>query len=172
MRSTFRYTCHVCNEVHEGFPAIAYNDPDPYLALSPEDRISLCRKTSDVCVIDDREFYIRCQALVPIAGHEEMFAWGVWGSLGEESFRQYWQNYELDERDHIGPFFSWLSNMLPTEEYGDMHPVACEMRLRNGMQCPLLVVQSEDHPLYAEQRHGMSYEKALRIVRPHIRWHS
>lgn len=50
------WTCSVCEKIHRGLPAIAFDAPSLYYRIPEEDRISRAVLTNDTCVIDDEDF--------------------------------------------------------------------------------------------------------------------
>lgn len=168
----FRFKCPKCEEIHDGFPAYTYDAPDYCLSIPETERAKRCEKTDDFCTVDHEHYFVRCVLEYPIIGTSEVMSWGVWGSLSKKNFELYRKIFKMEQRDEFGPFFSWLSNELPSEEYPDCRSVKCTMHIQNNGQRPTLTVQSEDHPLYNEQKNGIAFAKALRIVKPFITWHS
>lgn len=97
-------------------------------AVPTSEREARCLIDSDACVIDKSQYFVRGCLEVPVHGQHEPFSWGVWVSLSEQSFRQWFACYESERRSHIGPFFGWLNAALkPYEDtcssQGSLHPV-------------------------------------------------
>jgi len=167
----FKYKCRTCEEIHEGFPALVFDAPCPYYSVPNLERERRCRKSDDLCSVDDFRF-VRCVLEYPIVDSNEIMSWGVWGSLSKENFELYVQHSAAQSRDHIGPFFSWFSNSLPASEYPETMSLKCEIIIRNNHLRPCLHLEPTDHPLSVEQRGGISLAKALRLAQPIISWHS
>lgn len=172
LTARFQYKCTHCDDMHEGFPAIHFAEPSYFFDIPEDEREKRCWKNSELCVIDGEYFFVRCVLEYAIQDSSEIMAWGVWGSLNRENFLAY-KNYCNAGCEHpLGPFFSWLSNRLPPEEYPTRTSVPCEMHISPGTQRPRLIVQQCDHPIWQEQQHGIPFAKALRIASPFISWHS
>ena len=81
------FICDTCGKFDAELPMdFAVATPFPSLAIPAAERSARCYLTSDVCVIDAKEFYIRGCLEIPVIDGPRPFAWGVWVSLGEKSF--------------------------------------------------------------------------------------
>ncbi len=95
-KKTFEFRCADCGELHEGSPSFGYKKPPHYFLIpeeEPDDRIHL---NSDLCVIDDEEFYIRTILNIPVHDVEAPFTWGVWVSQRQEGFLCYQETHGDD----------------------------------------------------------------------------
>src|SRR5262249_6114691 len=117
----------------------------------------------DFCVVDGKHFFVRCNVVIPLIDRPgETFAWGVWGSLSEESFERVRELWDDPKQESEPPRFSWLSTHLPC--YGvATAPVKAWMYLKDG-SLPRLEVDRE-HPLGQEQERGMTMERVWEIAR-------
>ena len=97
----FRFTCTACGEVHEGMPAFGWPHPIYYTAVPEEERAARCVLTSDMCMIDGEDFFVRGCIEIPVHGQDESFSWGVWTTLSEKSFREYEDIVQF--REAVGP---------------------------------------------------------------------
>ena len=59
-QARFRFKCALCDEIHEGLPDITYEMPDACHALGVKKRAERMLLTSDFCILDGGQFYIRC----------------------------------------------------------------------------------------------------------------
>ena len=166
VRARFQYKCKTCEKIHEGFPAIAFDTPLHYLAVPESERSRRCKIDEDLCVVDNEAFYVRCTLEYPVLDSDEVFNWGIWGSLSKENFDHY-----LRDRSNAGNgFFSYLANSFPN--YPETLNLHCDMLVQASGIRPKLVLHGCDHPLYNEQQQGIPFAKALEIAKPFIRWHS
>lgn len=115
--------------------------------------------TTDSCVIAGRFFFIRGCIDIPILSTNEVFTLGAWGSLKEENFFIWQDAYELQQRSHIGPFFSWLCSAFP------IYPSTINLKSRfhirdNGIR-PYIELEKTDHPLSQDQQRGITMEQAV-----------
>lgn len=162
MAEALRFTCRVCGERHEGLPDFGFDAPLYYLQVPEAERAARCRLSSDFCVIDERYHFVRAVLLVPVHGTAQAFGWGAWTSLSPANFQRYLDIWALDDPGEEGPYFGWLSNRLP------FYPDTLELKLRvtpqAGGQRPLLEIEASDHPLAVDQREGISWARAVKIV--------
>ena len=71
------YKCQTCGEEHEGIPDIGFRWPDPYFAVAEEERESRIQANTDICNINDEEFYVRGVLLIPVRKQDQRFGLGV-----------------------------------------------------------------------------------------------
>lgn len=157
----FRFKCTSCSEWHEGMPTFGAEAPLHYYGVPPEERELRCSLDSNVCVIDQKCFFVRGCLDIPVIGEGEQFSWGVWVSLSEKSFQEFRQHFHVTKRSHIGPFFGWLSAELP------LYPTTLNLKtyahLRDDSNRPYIELEPTDHPLAIEQRNGISVERVAEI---------
>ncbi|MCC6328201.1 MAG: DUF2199 domain-containing protein [Acidobacteria bacterium] len=154
------FKCYSCGKKHEGLPDIGAEYPDPYFDVPENERVNRVIVTSDLCSIDDEEFFIRGVIEIHVHGQDARFGLGVWVSLKKENFQCYVDNFDTDE---IGPFFGWLSNRL--ECYADdTFSLKTMTHFRGGKTRPFIEVEPTDHPLAVDQREGISIERAWELV--------
>lgn len=82
------FTCSVCGQVHEGFPALGYDAPHSYHILSEEEKAAIAELSSDFCVIrypEQTDRFIRAVLNQKIIDHPEMLQYGVWVSLTKKA---------------------------------------------------------------------------------------
>lgn len=156
VQDAIRYTCSCCGEIHEGLPDIAYDAP---LYAQSRKGSEGCRLTSDFCVLDGVDFFVRGLLLLPLQGRPESFGWGVWSSLSEASFQRCQEVWALDDPGDAGPFFGWFSNRLPF--YPDTLSLKVTVTLQKGGKRPLFELEPTEHPLSLDQREGISLERAI-----------
>jgi hypothetical protein len=160
-----RFKCPTCNNWHEGWPDIGYDQPYYTKDIVGADRDKRVYLTSDLCVLDNEFFFIRCLLSLKVRGADEVFAWGAWSSLSKENFLRYQASYDEDMSDWE-PMFGYLSNQLP--HYPDT--LALKLSVQPGARGdrPSLQLEPTDHPLAVDQRAGLTLEKLLEIVGPYL----
>lgn len=151
--------CTHCGKQHDLPLSFAADYPDPYLALSESDRRTRAQITSDQCILDGAEFYLRGCLELPVRGTGDVFLWGVWARVHEKDFDTVDQYWETEGREHmIGPFKGRMANAL------DLYPQTTDLRLELRIQPagvrPLFILEEPGHPLAVEQRIGLSPQKA------------
>jgi hypothetical protein len=159
------FKCHTCGEEHNGLPDIGAQYPDPYFDVPESERSTRVKVNSDLCCIDNEEFFIRGVIEIPVRGEACPLGFGVWVSQKKENFETYVENYESDQ---IGPFFGWLSTRLACYAE-DTFCLKTMAHFRGSRLRPLIEVEPIDHPLSVDQRKGISLERAWELVHHYIR---
>jgi hypothetical protein len=80
------FRCSVCGELHDDLPDLGSDRPDTWWGVPEEERDRRIRLTSDTCIIDDEEFFIRGVIEIPIHDATDSFGFGVWVSQKRENF--------------------------------------------------------------------------------------
>lgn len=161
---TFRCSC--CGRVITGLPDLAYDAPLHYHQLSEAERRKRAKLSSDLCNIatpDGEEHFVRGVCLLPVADSDESFGFGVWVSLSPENFRRYSETFEDDDQSKLGAMFGWLCNRLPS--YPETVKLQTTVVPQDGGARPQVWINQahEEHPLYREQRGGISKKRLGKI---------
>jgi hypothetical protein len=162
------FTCSSCGELHEGAPSFGFAAPAPYLE-QPEEVRQAGQLGSDLCRYRDADgehFFIRVCLEVPIQNFPEPFIWGVWVSLGEESFHRYIDTYDAPHTSDS--YFGWLCSYLPW--YERTYGLKTRVQQRGKGTRPCIVLEESDHPLCRDFHRGMSRERATEVAQ--AAWHS
>ena len=161
------FICRTCGQYHPELPMdLAAHEPCAYHTIPEEARSTRCYLTTDVCVIDNREFYLRGCLEIPVQDGPRSFAWGVWVSLSEQSFHRVMELWDDDGRDKEPPFFGWLCTLIPG--YPDTLAIKTHVHLRPGNQRPFIELEPTDHPLAVEQRNGITMTRVREIVEAYL----
>jgi hypothetical protein len=157
----FRFECATCGEVHQGLPAFGFDYPLPLLTIPEGERSERVSLTSDTCIIDEAEFYIRARLEIPVHGYEEPMSWGVWVSLSPANFARFEELADEPGREAHGPWFGWLCSAMPG--YPDSL-LKTLVHLQPVPMRPLVELEPTGHPLAVEQREGITELRARQIV--------
>jgi hypothetical protein len=158
------WTCGSCGVVHEELPLDWAYDAPTYWD-GPRGSFDLL--TSDQCVWtddDDRQtFYIRGLVTIPIIDTADALVYGAWASVAERSFARINELWDEPARVDEPPYFGWLSNTIadyPETLNIPANVVTAALELR-----PQIVLDpAHDHPLVAEQHHGITLDRARQIA--------
>ena len=96
-----QFRCIKCDEVHEGVPTFGWNAPLLYLQIPVEERDQRCLLGSDDCIIDEKYFFVRGCVDIPVTGLDDVFTWGVWVSLSQESHAEWERLFDEPQRSHV-----------------------------------------------------------------------
>jgi hypothetical protein len=157
-----QFFCSCCGKTHDGIPAYHADRPAQFWDVPADKRETDVYLTSDSCVIADRFFFIHGCVDIPIIGTEETFTWGVWVSLKEDNFLLWQDYYGTPKRSHIGPFFGWLSTLIPV--YPDTLNLKTMVHLRDDGVRPYVELEETDHPLARQQRDGIKLDLVMDII--------
>jgi hypothetical protein len=164
------WACSVCEKIHRGLPAIAFGAPAHYYGIPKEERAERAKLNEDFCVIGDEAFYVRCVLKVPVLEPEDSLEWGVWSSLSEANFHKYNETFHDLDQSKLGPMFSWFASILPG--YPSTLSLRCRVVPADNRQRPHIHFDpSQDHPLIAHIKHGITLERAIAFVEPTLHRH-
>ena len=157
----FRFKCTSCNKWHEGMPTFGAAAPLYFHAIPAAERNDRCVLTSDTCVVDEKDFFVRGCLEIPVHGATEPFEWGVWVSLSKASYDLFFRSFNESKRSRIGPFFGWLSAEIPL--YPSTENLKTHVHLRDNGVRPYIELEPTDHPLAVEQRNGITVDRVAEI---------
>lgn len=162
----FEFRCSECGEIHRGSPSFSYDMPVTCLTIPEEERAKRITLTSDLCAIDNDNFFIRAVLELPIIGAREPFSWGVWVSQSRESFDRYKATIGTDQGGQGS--FGWLFVTMPgyagPSTGSEFEALACDVRWRSSNLRPLVVPHRCDHRLYADFAQGISWQRATELA--------
>ena len=108
------FKCGICGEVHDAWPALAFDSPLNYSQLNEEKKKSIAELTSDFCIIkheNQTDRFIRCTLTQKVNEHDDGLDYGIWVSLSQKSFDDYRKNFENE--NHETGYFGYLCNDIP-----------------------------------------------------------
>jgi hypothetical protein len=154
------WTCSHCGEIHSGSPfSFAADYPDPYANLRRDQREARAVISSDQCIIDQDQFYIRGCLEIPIRESDEVFMYGVWVRVYEHVFDEIEDFWEVEGREsRIGPYKGRLVNELKI--YPDTLNLRLEIRIQKVGKRPLFFSEDSHHRLTVDQLFGITLQEA------------
>lgn len=156
-----KFQCACCDEIVEGIPTFGWDYPIHYLDVPEAERPERVFLTSDLCVIDDKWFFVRGCLEIPVIGHDDPFIWGVWVSLSEDNFFEFQELLEVKERSKFGPYFGWFSASINI--YPETLNLKTKVHIRDDGVRPYIELEPTDHPLALEQQQGISVKRVSEI---------
>lgn len=158
------FKCDVCGQYHEEFPMdLAYKRPGDYFKIPKNERSERVHINEDICVIDDKEFYIRGIIELPVKNNSDTFRFGTWARINKDDFEKYlelWDATEINEP----PFLGQLSGGIGFYEETDKLEVNIYLQSNNDR--PKFKLISKVHLLGIDQEQGISMEKVHQFVEP------
>ena len=155
------YRCATCGELHHDLPHVGLDRPDHYWSVPEEERDERVELTSDTCIIDNEDFFIRGVIEIPVHDYPEVFGFGAWISLKQENFVNYLENFDSSQ---IGPFFGWLCTSISYYKDETLSLKTMAHFRGAGLRPRIDLEPSDDHPLAVDQQEGITLEKAWEIV--------
>jgi hypothetical protein len=159
----YAWTCQCCGKQFNTLPLdFAVNAPDHWFEIPDSERENRGRLTSDICIIDGKNKFVRGCLEVPIIDHDDIFVWGVWVSVSAKSFDHLHELWDADVIENEPPMFGWLCNNI------SIYPATMSLKThlypRAGSERPLIELEPTDHPLAVEQRTGIMLDRVQEIV--------
>jgi len=157
------FVCKTCGALHEDMPRLlTVAAPAAWEAIPEAERTRRALLTADQCVIDDAFFFILGRLELPVRDGGEPFTWMTWVSVSEGNFLRASQLWQAAGREAEPPYFAWVQSSLP-------YPVPtlnlkADLLTQPVGQRPKVMLQATDHPLYCEQKSGISVERVQEIV--------
>ena len=157
------YKCSCCGKEYEEVPLCFGTDfPDHYFSVPPEERKTRIELQESLCVVDEQHFFHRCRLTIPITDYKEDLIWNVWTTISKDNFIKRNDLWANPNRIKEPPYFGWLQTIIPT--YGNTLSIKTKAHEEPVGFIPELKILDEDHPLYADQKNGISLQKAFSIV--------
>lgn len=159
------YTCSVCGQVHEGFPALGYDAPYFYHNLTETEKEEIAELSDDFCVIrhsTQTDRFIRVLLNQKIIDFPEMLQYGVWVSLSEKSFNDYKEHF--NSTDHLTTYFGYLSSQLPV--YENTLSIRTNVQTAADNKRPEIFPHDDqmDNPFVRDYFEGITREEAERRI--------
>ncbi|CAM1341747.1 DUF2199 domain-containing protein [Tenacibaculum amylolyticum] len=158
------YICSECGEIHEVWPALAYNSPSSYFNLDEKEKNTIATLNSDFCTIDypdQTDRFIRVVLKQRIIDYDDTLEYGLWVSLSEKSFINYSDNYK--NSNHEEKYFGWLANLLPDYNFKENIPTTVVTKL--GNERPEIFPHEDfDHPFVKDYYNGITKEEAEKRI--------
>jgi hypothetical protein len=119
--------------------------------------------TEDTCVVDGRHFLKRGHEEIPVLDGDGFFAWSVWCSLSEDSFRHALKRWRAEGRENDAPYFGWLMTSL-SAVYPETLNLKANVQSRQAGLVPLVILEPTDHLLSREQHEGITMARVREIA--------
>jgi hypothetical protein len=164
------FLCSSCGEYHNNIP-FAYGSDAPYKCSEiPEgDFKKRCELTNDICIIDESDFYIKGNLLIPVENNED-FSWNVWVQIPSSDFKKIEEQWEDENRFLCEPYVGKLANRL--EVYPDTLNLQVKVHIQKVGYRPKIEVLESKHPLFYEQENGITTERVTSFAMQILYGHS
>jgi hypothetical protein len=157
----FSFRCDACGSEHAGMPTFGFSFPIDYMDVPEQERTQRTFLTEDLCVIDDKAYFVRGCLELPVHGTADPFVWGVWLSVGEDDFFDFQDLLGVESRAQHAPMEGRLAS--PPGPYPDSTHLGARLLFRDSGLRPLVQLHPANHPLVREQREGISKARLAEI---------
>jgi hypothetical protein len=158
-----RYRCRTCGGWHDERPtSFAADLPAALSELSDLESRRRVVRGSDQCILDGTHFFILGNLDVPIQSSSEFVRWTIWSSLSEASFDRASKLWTTTGRESEPPYFGWLSNQVPG--YPSTINIKATVQTEPVGVRPKIRVIEDGHPLSADQKDGITAERADELI--------
>jgi hypothetical protein len=159
----YQWTCQCCGGTFDSLPMdYAVKAPRNWFGIPEHERGSRARLTDDICTIDNSEHYVRGCIKIPVVNCSEVFTWGVWVSVSEQSLDRILELWDTTSVESEPPRFGWLSTWIAG--YPEPVGVKCNIFIRPGTLRPRIVLEPTDYQLAVEQRGGITIDRVKEIA--------
>ena len=159
----YAWTCRCCGKQYNTLPLdYAIDAPDHWAQIPEAERHLRGRIDSDLCVIDNKDHFVRGCLEIPILDFDNHFTWGVWVSVSRESFTRILDLWNAPVVENEPPKFGWLCNKISL--YPSTINLKTNVHLRGGRARPFIELEPTDHPLAVEQRNGITLKRIEEIA--------
>jgi hypothetical protein len=152
--------CSICGGSHKKTESELYfRLPDEVYELPREERDNRCKFNSDLCTLDEKQFYVRGLLPLPVAGRSKPYYIGVWALVSTETFariRELWSDSAQAAEPRMPGV---LSNQIPF--HPDTRALRLQIQLTGPTTRPEFFLEPVEHPLFAEQSRGIDEHRAL-----------
>ncbi|MEV0097296.1 DUF2199 domain-containing protein [Streptomyces sp. NPDC050738] len=115
------------------------------------------------CGILGEHHFVKGLIEIPVIGTDDVFSWGVWVSLGGESFSRAADLWNTDGRETEEPYFGWLTSDLAAYPTTTLN-LKTHVHTRPVGERPFVELAPTDHPLAVEQRMGITLARVREIA--------
>jgi hypothetical protein len=163
------YYCSECGKYHREIPMnYGAKSPTAYFNLT-EDEKQKTELTQDICVIDEKRFFIKGQIKIKVEDKDEPFSWNVWAEITKEDFENEQENWNEENRFLRKPYSGVLDTSLNC--YPNTLGLKVSIQTQKIGFIPDISIDSTNHPLYLEQENGIDMKRvtmfALKILHGH-----
>jgi hypothetical protein len=150
--------CAECGKEHpRSALELSFKRPDAVVALSKAEREARCKESNDLCSMDGERFFVRGVLPLPVAGRQEPYCIGLWAEISAQAYERIWKLWDEPDQSSEPAFQATLANDVPG---GATLGLRVKVALTGPTTRPDLFVVEVSHPLFEEQRAGISSHRA------------
>lgn len=158
-----KYICQCCDKEYDKIPFCFGTDvPISYYSIPNEERNERIELNQSLCIIDEKHFFHRGRLEIPIINNKENLIFDVWLSISKDNFDIRMDNWDNPNRVNNEPYFGWLQTQVPT--YKNSINIKARAIEEGVGVIPRIEIGEENHQLTLDQKNGISFDKAIRII--------
>jgi len=158
------FKCEICGQTHDEWPALTFDAPLSYNELTQKEKNTIAELTTDFCTIEHEsqtDRFIRCTLTQKVNSHPESLDYGIWVSLSEKSFNDYWENF--DSENYETSYFGYLCNEIPG--YPSTLNIYTNVFTQKGTRRPIVVPhRTFVHPFVTDYYDGITVAEAEKRI--------
>ena len=147
--STPGFLCGKCGQFHAELTMdFGADAPAAFYSIPEAEREARCDLAPDLCMIDEKEFFVRGCLEIPVIDGLGPFVWGVWTSISYDNFKRMAELWESQQRKTDPTYFGWLCTSLPLNP--ETLLLKTNVHTRPIGHRPFIELEPTDHPLAIE----------------------
>jgi len=160
---TDSYLCDRCGERHEGLP-FSYGVDAPVHWSDEYATRDDSVLDQEICIVRNEHFFVKGIVYLPVRDADQDFEWTVWVSLSRANMTRALDLWTTEGRESEPAYFGWLSTELSAVYGQTTVNLKTHVHTRPVGTRPLIFVEPDDHPLYAEQQQGITRARVREIA--------
>jgi len=137
---------------------LSFFRPDEIVQLAPDLRAECVWENNDLCVLDEKRFFIRAVLPLPIVALNRMYNIGIWVEVDATAFSRVYELWTVPDQANEPPFKATIANQIPL--LPDTLGLSAQLHLTGATTRPQVEMLSENHPLRHEQSLGINTHRA------------
>lgn len=151
------YYCSECGIYHRDIPfSYGADEPVSYFNLTDKSN-SVINK--DLCIIDNKRFFIKGQIKIKVIDSGNDFSWNVWIEIAKSDFDNEEANWEDENRFLNKTYSGVLDTVLNC--YPDTVGLYVKVQTQKIGIVPLIRIEDSNHPLFLEQENGIDMNRVI-----------
>lgn len=162
------YLCSECGKAHFELPALGFKTPFHYDILDDEDKANIAEVSEDFCIIrhpEQNDRFIRTVLTIPIIDSCEVLDYGIWVSLSEKSFDDYYENFKKEKDEPV--YFGMICNEIKDYKESTLG-LHVNVQVRSGGIRPEIIPHENSHLLIKDWENGISIKEAENRIKETI----
>jgi hypothetical protein len=155
------YYCSDCGKYHREIP-MNYGAQSPIAYLNLLDK-SVAELTQDVCIIEEKKFFIKGQIKIKVEGKEEPFSWNVWIEISKDDFEEEQEYWTEENRFLRKPYAGILDTALNC--YPNTIGLKVTVQTQKIGLIPDVTIDETNHPLFFEQENGIDMSRVIMFAK-------